>query len=130
MDHFSFNKQEDRKPLQVLLPAEAQTKLEELRQASKKETLSQLVEEAIEWYMRIRMAPEPALVRRLTPRLRDVLRLVGQGHTTKEIAALLGISVKTVEMHRTQLMKTLKIRGLADLVRFAIRAGLVELRGG
>ncbi len=117
----------DGNTLQVLLPADAVTKLEELRQLSKKESLSQLVEEAVAWYVRFRTAPEAEAVDRLTPRLREVLNLVGEGHSTKEIAALLGISVKTVEMHRTQLMKTLKVHGVAELVRVAVCSGLVEL---
>ena len=120
---------DDRKPLQVLLPADALNKLEELRQVSRKDSLSQIVEEAIDWYVRFRTAPEPAIVQRLTPRLREVLKLVGEGYSTKEIAAQLGISVKTVEMHRTQLMRTLQVHGVADLVRFAIRSGIIELSG-
>jgi DNA-binding NarL/FixJ family response regulator len=61
----------------------------------------------------------------LTPRLREVLQLVAEGHTTKEIAGKLGIGVKTVETHRAHLMERLGIRDLAGLVRYAIRAGIV-----
>jgi RNA polymerase sigma factor (sigma-70 family) len=62
---------------------------------------------------------------RLTPRQREVLQLVAEGHSTKEIAQLLNVSVKTVETHRTQIMERLNIHDVAGLVRYAIRTGLV-----
>lgn len=62
----------------------------------------------------------------LTSRERQVLQLVGEGHSTKEIAALLGISVKTADTHRTKLMDKLDIHQTAGLVRYAIRSGLIE----
>jgi len=62
----------------------------------------------------------------LTSRERDVLQLVAEGKTTKEIAALLGVSVKTVESHRTHVMRKLDIHETASLVRYAIRRGLIE----
>jgi DNA-binding NarL/FixJ family response regulator len=62
----------------------------------------------------------------LTPRQREVLRMVAEGLTTKAIARVLGISVKTIESHRTQLMERLGIHEIAGLVRYAIRAGLVN----
>jgi DNA-binding CsgD family transcriptional regulator len=62
----------------------------------------------------------------LTLRQREILQRVVEGQTTKEIAALLGISVKTVEAHRLQLMRRLKIDNVPGLVRFAIRTGLVS----
>ena len=62
----------------------------------------------------------------LTPRQREVLRMIAEGLTTKAIARVLGISVKTVEAHRTQLMERLNIHEIARLVRYAIRAGLVN----
>jgi DNA-binding NarL/FixJ family response regulator len=61
----------------------------------------------------------------LTLRQREVLRLVAEGSSTKQVAARLGLSVKTVEAHRGAIMERLGIRDLAGLVRFAIRAGLV-----
>ncbi len=63
---------------------------------------------------------------RLTVRQREVLRLIAEGCTTKQIARKLEISVKTVESHRTQLMRELNIHDIAGLVRFAIRTGLVS----
>ena len=63
---------------------------------------------------------------RLTPRQREVLQLIAEGNTTKAIAAKLGLSTKTVETHRAQLMERLDTRDIAALVRLAIRLGLVE----
>ncbi len=62
----------------------------------------------------------------LTPRQREVLKLIAQGQSTKEIAYQLKISAKTVESHRAQLMERLAIHDVASLVRFAINAGLVK----
>ncbi len=62
---------------------------------------------------------------RLTLRQREILQLVAEGHSTKEIARKLDISAKTVEMHRTQLMAALDIHDIAGLVRYAIRTGLI-----
>lgn len=61
----------------------------------------------------------------LTRRQQEVLRLIAEGHGTKSIARRLGISVKTVETHRSQLMERLDIHEVAGLVRYAIRTGLV-----
>lgn len=63
----------------------------------------------------------------LTPRQREVLTLISQGHSTKDIARILNISVKTVETHRAQLMERLDIHDVAGLVRYAIRTGMVKL---
>jgi DNA-binding NarL/FixJ family response regulator len=62
----------------------------------------------------------------LTPRQREVLQLIAEGHGTKEIAARLCLSAKTVETHRAQLMERLDIRDVAGLVRYAIRTGIVS----
>jgi DNA-binding NarL/FixJ family response regulator len=62
----------------------------------------------------------------LTPRQRQILKLVAEGNTTKQIAAKLGLSNKTIEMHRTQLMKNLKIHDIAGLTRYAVKQGLVS----
>lgn len=62
----------------------------------------------------------------LTSRQREILQLIAAGHTTKEIAVLLHVSVKTVETHRTQLMQRLDIHDIAGLVRYAMRMGLVD----
>lgn len=65
----------------------------------------------------------------LTPRQREVLQLIAEGLSTKEIAQRLDLSVKTVESHRTELMQRLDIHGVAGLVRYAIRVGIVRSGG-
>jgi len=67
------------------------------------------------------LPPDP-----LTPREREVLQLVAEGKTTKEVAVILGVSVKTAESHRTRIMGKLEIHESASLVRYAIRRGLVQ----
>jgi DNA-binding NarL/FixJ family response regulator len=62
---------------------------------------------------------------RLTPRLREILQLIAEGHTTKKIARILGTSPKTVENQRGQLMQRLGARDLTGLVRYAIDSGLI-----
>ncbi|GAB4209250.1 MAG: response regulator transcription factor [Roseiflexaceae bacterium] len=63
---------------------------------------------------------------RLTPRQREVLQLLAEGHSAKEIAHALSLSVKTIEMHRAELMRRLGVHDLAGLVRYAIRTGIVS----
>ncbi len=63
----------------------------------------------------------------LTPRQHEVLKMIAEGHATKEIARLLEISVKTAETHRAQIMERLNIHDVAGLVRYALRMGLVKL---
>jgi RNA polymerase sigma factor (sigma-70 family) len=67
------------------------------------------------------------LLATLSPRQREVLRLIAEGSTTKQIAQELKISVKTVETHRAQLMERLGIHDVAGLVRYAIIVGLIEV---
>jgi two-component system, NarL family, response regulator NreC len=62
----------------------------------------------------------------LTLRERQVLQLIAEGKSTKDIASLLGISVKTAESHRTRLMHKLDIHETASLVRYAVRQGIVQ----
>jgi DNA-binding NarL/FixJ family response regulator len=63
---------------------------------------------------------------RLTDRERQVVTLVAEGNSTKEVAARLGISVKTADCHRTRIMDKLNVHQTANLVRYAIREGLVQ----
>lgn len=62
----------------------------------------------------------------LTPRQRDILRLVSVGHTNREIATVLQISVRTVEVHRFNLMRRLNVRNVAQLLRRALQLGLLS----
>jgi DNA-binding NarL/FixJ family response regulator len=73
---------------------------------------------------RLRFDEQPGAL--LTPRQREVLQLVAEGHSTKEIARRLDLSVKTVDTHRSQLMKQLDIHEVAGLVRYAMRTGLIS----
>jgi DNA-binding NarL/FixJ family response regulator len=68
----------------------------------------------------------PSGVSILTDREREVLQLIAEGLSSKEIASMLGVSLKTVDSHRSNLMEKLDIHKVSGLVRFAIRAGLVE----
>ena len=70
---------------------------------------------------------ETQLLQKLTARQREVLQMIAEGQSTKEIARNLNISVKTVETHRAQLTERLNIHDVAGLVRFAIRAGLIKV---
>jgi RNA polymerase sigma factor (sigma-70 family) len=72
----------------------------------------------------------PSPLERLTPREREVLQLVAEGNTNRQIASKLSISVKTVEKHRFNLMEKLGIRDVTGLVRFAVAHGIVTPREG
>ena len=63
----------------------------------------------------------------LSPREREVVTLIAHGHTNKEIATALGLSVGTIDTHRANLMRKLKIRNIAGLVVYAFRTGLIKL---
>ena len=76
----------------------------------------------VEAFLMNNQTKEPSL----SDRERQVLQLVAEGKTTKEIAALLGISVNTAETHRTNLMEKLDIHDTAGLVRYALRNGIIQ----
>jgi DNA-binding NarL/FixJ family response regulator len=71
-------------------------------------------------------SPAPLPEEPLTAREREVLQLVAEGKTTKEIASILGVSVKTADAHRTRLMQKLNIHDIAGLTRYAVRQGLIQ----
>ena len=60
----------------------------------------------------------------LTPRQRDVVRLLAEGRTMKEVAATLGVSPRTVETHKYQSMEALRLKTTAELIRYALEHGL------
>ena len=66
----------------------------------------------------------------ITPRQREILRLVALGHTNREIAASLDISVRTVEVHRFNLMRRLNVRNVAQLLRRALQQDLLPRNFG
>lgn len=83
----------------------------------------------IQDYIRQLSAEETSAFGVLTAREREVLQLLAEGKTTKQIASLLYVSAKTVETHRSQIMEKLKIHSVAELTKFAIREGLTPLDG-
>jgi two-component system response regulator NreC len=80
-----------------------------------------------ECQQKITMEGEKDSYQNLTDREREMLKLVVEGYTAKEIADMLVISVRTVETHKTNLMKKLDIHNKADLIRFAIRKGIITV---
>ncbi|MGV3773510.1 MAG: response regulator [Verrucomicrobiales bacterium] len=82
---------------------------------------------SMEEYLDTREEARPLLSPRLTDREREVLQLIAEGKGTKEIAADLHLSVKTVETHRQHLMDKLDIYSVAELTKYAIREGLTTL---
>lgn len=70
--------------------------------------------------------PKTQEVPELTPREREIVQLIAEGKATKEVAEVLGISLKTAETHRTNLMRKLDLHSTADLVRYAIRNHIVQ----
>ena len=84
-----------------------------------------LTKGVVDAYMRAGRSSDP----QLTPRQREVLKLLAEGCATKEIAYRLGLSAKTVESHRAQIQARLGIRDLAGLIRYAMRTGLTPPEG-
>jgi DNA-binding NarL/FixJ family response regulator len=72
-----------------------------------------------------RSPTEPGVYERLTPRQTEIVQLIAEGHRNAEIGVILGVSEKTIETHRMQLMARLDIHDVTGLVRYAIRMGLV-----
>jgi DNA-binding NarL/FixJ family response regulator len=68
----------------------------------------------------------PAPQANLSAREREILQLIAEGRSTKEVAALLGIAFKTAEVHRTNLMRKLELHSVAELVRYAVRNKIIE----
>ena len=96
--------------------------------AAKRVYLSpKIASELVDDYVRMSKDPAPSVFESLSPREREVLQLISEGHSTKEVARVLKVSVKTVETHRRQLMNKLELFSVAELTRYAIREGLVSL---
>jgi len=77
-------------------------------------------------HLRASRRRRPELLARLSAREVEVLRLIAEGSSAKEVASALGISTKTVEAHRTSLMRKLGVRKATELVRCALRCGLID----
>jgi DNA-binding NarL/FixJ family response regulator len=67
---------------------------------------------------------------RITPRESEIVRLLAQGRTNKEVATLLGITVRTVETHRSKIMLKLGLHSVVELIHYAVRNGIIMERGG
>jgi len=109
--------------LKNITPAELETAIRAVARGERYLTTA-VSRHVIDAYLE-RVGPEASSLDRLTPRQREVLQLVAEGATTKEIGRKLGVSVKTAEMHRSQLMEALGIHDVAGLVRYAIRMGVI-----
>jgi Response regulator containing a CheY-like receiver domain and an HTH DNA-binding domain len=70
--------------------------------------------------------PKADTTKTLTPRMREIVQLIAEGRSTKEIAFLLNLSVKTIETHRMHLMARLGLHDVAGVVRYALRTGLIS----
>jgi DNA-binding NarL/FixJ family response regulator len=90
--------------------------------------LSPAIQEMLDAPLEVLARPSWAAGTALTPRQREVLQLIAEGKTVKEIAAVLGIAVKTAEFHRYRIMDALRIRTTAELTRYAIEHGLSPLK--
>jgi DNA-binding NarL/FixJ family response regulator len=90
---------------------------------------SRVSEMMVERYLKGNLLPKPAAAApvSLTPRQREIVRLLAEGKTNKEVAHALGISVKTAETHRNNIMRKLQLRSFSHLVRYAVRHNLVEV---
>ncbi len=80
-------------------------------------------------YVRSGRAGDRVMAPDLTTREREVLQLLAEGHSTKQIAGDLNVSIKTVETHRRQIMSKLDVRSVAELTKYAIREGLTDVQG-
>jgi DNA-binding NarL/FixJ family response regulator len=73
-----------------------------------------------------RTGPEQLSKESVTPREREIIQLLAEGHSNKEAATRLGVSVKTIEAHRANIMRKLRLRSVSDLVRYAIRNNIAQ----
>jgi DNA-binding NarL/FixJ family response regulator len=89
---------------------------------------SQVAEIVLDGYLNTRrVAPTPLQRNRLTPREREVVQLLAEGKTSKEVAVALDLSVKTAETHRTNIMRKLDLHSVADLTLYAVRNGIIQV---
>lgn len=80
-----------------------------------------------DYLRRVELGQERASMDSLTDREREILQLIAEGHTSKEIADLLSLSVRTVQNHRAHVMQKLGIHDRGDLIKYAIQKGIIEL---
>lgn len=82
--------------------------------------------EVLARYQQLANDPKADTTKTLTPRMREIVQLIAEGRSTKEIAFLLNLSVKTIETHRMHLMARLGLHDVAGVVRYALRTGLIS----
>jgi two-component system, NarL family, response regulator NreC len=92
--------------------------------ANKTYLSSEIADIVVKDYVATSTSEEASAFNQLSPREREVLQLIAEGKTTNQTAEHLHISIKTVETHRAQLMAKLKVKGVAELTKYAIREGL------
>ena len=85
-----------------------------------------VTEFVLDGFMRGGDGREPMPKAALTPREREIVQLLAEGNSNKETASAIGVSVKTVEAHRANIMRKLRLRSVSDLVRYAIRNKIVQ----
>jgi DNA-binding NarL/FixJ family response regulator len=88
---------------------------------------SKVAQMMLDGYLRPQEETSPSDQPVLTPREREVIQLVAEGKSTKEVAIALSLSVKTAETHRTNLMRKLSLHSVADLTLYAVRNGIVHI---
>jgi DNA-binding NarL/FixJ family response regulator len=88
---------------------------------------SNVAEVVLNGYLNRRIGGEKPLKNRLTAREREVVQLLAEGKTSKEVAVVLNLSVKTAETRRTNVMRKLDLHSVADLVRYAVRNNIVQV---
>jgi DNA-binding NarL/FixJ family response regulator len=88
---------------------------------------SRVAQMMLDGYLRPHNESETSSQCVLTPREREVIQLVAEGKSTKEVATALNLSVKTAETHRTNLMRKLDLHSIADLTLYAVRNGIVQV---
>ncbi len=86
-----------------------------------------IVDVVVKGYSRVPEKPDASMLSNLTTREREVLQLLAEGKTVKDIASRLCLSVKTVETYRQHIMEKLDIHSMAELIKFAIREGITSL---
>jgi DNA-binding NarL/FixJ family response regulator len=111
----------------VLKDATTKELLEAVRKAAAGQRFlsAPFADKAIELYAQMNSSENEDPYETLTDREREVLQLVGQGHSNQEVGVMLQISPRTVEVHRAKLMRKLNIKSQMDLMRYAIQRGIV-----
>ena len=87
-----------------------------------------LTEQVVQEYVQLVTRDDDGAFQVLSPREREVLQLLAEGHTTQAIALRLHVSAKTIETHRKQVMDKLELRSIAELTKYAIREGITSLQ--